>query len=216
MRGELRGCRHVRAQLVNLLLTRACLPGVWEAVLHVAQRWLALEGREVHADHGLLAEKALRVPEEVEVASHAFLVRVDDHEVERLELAGTHLLGHALQGRHGWTNMRCDLAASRALCAEARAELDNEGVDLERLHLRVLGQRLGKRERRHAAEAADLEHTARFARGRHRAQEVATLRRGGPIGTHANARQALLVVTRPILILHSLLQLLQRRASLRR
>mmetsp|Transcript_13019 Transcript_13019/g.34421 ORF Transcript_13019/g.34421 Transcript_13019/m.34421 type:complete len:375 (+) Transcript_13019:127-1251(+) len=213
VRDEPRGGDHVRAELVDLLLTGAGLPGVGEAVLHVAERGLALERREVHADHGVLAHEA-RVPEEVEVASHARLVCVHDGEVEGRERALAHLLRQLLQALHRRAHMRGDLAPGEALRSEALAELHDEGVDLDGVHLPLLRERLGQRQRRHAAEAADLQHASRLAGRRHHLEKVAALGGGRPISAHADRRQALLKVVRPVLVLDGLHELLQRRAGL--
>mmetsp|Transcript_69332 Transcript_69332/g.178684 ORF Transcript_69332/g.178684 Transcript_69332/m.178684 type:complete len:211 (-) Transcript_69332:192-824(-) len=210
MRDEPWRCRHMRAEFIDLLLPRLGLPRVGEAVLHIAEWRLPLEGREVDADDGPLAQEARRAPEELEVATHARLVCVNDHNVEWLELAGACLLCHALKGLARRADVHGDLVTSLAFRTEALTERHDIRVDLQRVHLHVVWERLGHRQRRVAAEAADLQHAAGLRRGCHSREKSATLRRGRPVRAHADAGQALLIVPCPVLILHGLLKLQQR------
>mmetsp|Transcript_58741 Transcript_58741/g.170411 ORF Transcript_58741/g.170411 Transcript_58741/m.170411 type:complete len:274 (-) Transcript_58741:60-881(-) len=207
---------HEGAQGVDVLLARARLPTVREPVLHVAERRLALMGRHVDADDGLLAQEPRRGPNEVEVIPGAFLIRIHDDHVERALDPRLHLLRQALQGVRGTSRCGADPAAVRALRHERPAELDGEGVELQRADRAALGQHLGNRQSAGAAEAADFEDMPRFRGTSQDLEQRTALLARRPLRAHADLRAPLLVVQLPIFSQHGRAEFLQRGWRLRR
>mmetsp|Transcript_8565 Transcript_8565/g.25998 ORF Transcript_8565/g.25998 Transcript_8565/m.25998 type:complete len:216 (+) Transcript_8565:473-1120(+) len=202
-------------QRVDLLLPRTALPPVGEAVLDVADRRLTLEGSHVHAHDGTLAQDAGGLPQKVEVLAHVLFVCVHDDQVEGSHHPLTRLCREEPQGLQGGADAVADLVPVSAPHPETLAEAHNKPVQLQGMDLALCWQRLGKCQGCGPAETANLQDPVRLVDGDQPLQEGTSLRTSRPLRTHVDPSETLAVVPVPVLLLHRLPQLRQRRAALR-